>query len=62
MNERIKQILSEMDPYMSACTMMEFLARHRKMIYFNISLTKAHYLEGQAVSNATNPNNKTRRW
>ena len=41
MNERIKQILNEMDPYMSECTMLEFLARHRKMIYFNISLPVA---------------------
>ena len=49
MNERIEQILSEMDPYMSECTMLEFLARHRKMIYFNISLTKEQMAESISV-------------
>ena len=49
MNERIKQILNEMDPYMSECTMLEFLAGHRKMIYFNISLTKEQMEESISV-------------
>ena len=45
MNERILQILNEMDRYMTECTMLEFLARHKKMIHFNVSLTKAEMAE-----------------
>ena len=34
---------------MSECTMLEFLAGHRKMIYFNVSLTKAQMAEDISV-------------
>ena len=40
MNERIEQILNEMDRYMPAGTMYDFLYVHRKMVRFNIYLSK----------------------
>ena len=40
MNERIEQILNEMDCYMPAGTMYDFLYVHRKMVRFNIYLSK----------------------
>ncbi|MCR4640607.1 MAG: hypothetical protein K5697_01090 [Lachnospiraceae bacterium] len=40
MNERIEQILKEMDRYMPSGTMNDFLYAHRKMVRFNIYLSK----------------------
>ena len=40
MNERIEQILNEMDRYIPAGTMYDFLYVHRKMVRFNIYLSK----------------------
>ena len=40
MNEMIEQILNEMDRYMPAGTMYDFLYVHRKMVRFNIYLSK----------------------
>lgn len=40
MNERIEQILKEMDRYMPSGTINDFLYAHRKMVRFNIYLSK----------------------
>ena len=45
MNERILQILNEMDRYMPAGSMIQFLYEHKKMIRFNVSFTKTEKAE-----------------
>ena len=49
MNEKIKNILNEMDPYMPAGSMVEFLYSHKKFIRFNVYLSKKELDENLSV-------------
>ena len=49
MNEKIKKILNEMDPYMPAGSMVEFLYNHKKFIRFNVYLSKKELDEKLSV-------------
>ena len=49
MNEKIKNILNEMDPYMPAGSMVEFLYSHKKFIRFNVYLSKKELDEKLSV-------------
>ena len=49
MNEKIKNILNEMDPYMPAGSMVDFLYSHKKLIRFNVYLSKKELDENLSV-------------
>ncbi|MCR5251876.1 MAG: hypothetical protein K6E50_14850 [Lachnospiraceae bacterium] len=49
MNERIEQILNEMNRYMPAGTMQEFLYLHKKIFWFKVSFSKKELEEDIAV-------------
>ena len=49
MNEKIKNILNEMDPYMPAGSMVDFLHSHKKLIRFNVYLSKKELDENLSV-------------
>ena len=62
MNERILNILAEMDAYMSSGTMVEFLAVHKKMVRFNLTLTKAEMEQDISILDlSVRANNSIRR-
>ena len=49
MNEKIKNILNEMDPYLPAGSMVDFLYSHKKLIRFNVYLSKKELDENLSV-------------
>ena len=49
MNEKIINILNEMDPYMPVGSMVEFLYSHKKFIRFNVYLSKKELDENLSV-------------
>lgn len=49
MNDKIIKILNEMDPYMPAGSMIDFLYGHKKLIKFNVYLSKKELGENLTV-------------